>query len=357
MPAHLNEKSGIIGLGLESSCDETSASIVRNGREVLSNIIKSQIDLHREYYGVVPEIASRAHLEVINGLIERAMKEAGVGFSDLSYVAATSRPGLVGSLLIALQSAKAVSYTLGIPLMGINHIEAHLYAAFLNGVDPFFPFIGLIVSGGNSALYNVRGTGDLELIGKTADDAVGEAFDKVAKFLELGYPGGPVVEKLARRAKERKILFPKILADSDDYRFSYSGLKTAVINYVKQNPGSAKDEIVYSFQERALELLIRRVFKAARNFNIKDIVIAGGVAANGRLREMIEDARVKGERVIIPPPVLCTDNAAMVAGLGFQYFREGLYDDLSIDARPRIQGEVCGHAGAPPDSGSKIFSF
>ncbi|MBN2402250.1 MAG: tRNA (adenosine(37)-N6)-threonylcarbamoyltransferase complex transferase subunit TsaD [Spirochaetes bacterium] len=329
-------KKDIVGLGLESSCDETSASVVLNGKRILSNIIKSQIDLHREYFGVVPEIASRAHLEVINKIIKIALREAGVKFSGLKYVAATARPGLVGSLLIALQSAKAVSYSLRIPLIAVNHLEAHLYAPFLEGIEPVYPFMGLLVSGGNTNLYIVRGIGDMELLGRTADDAAGEAFDKVAKYLNLGYPGGPIIEKLASQSKTKKKLFPKILADSTDFRFSYSGLKTAVVNYIKKNPNADKAGIVYSFQERALEILARKVYKAARQYNIKDIVIAGGVAANGRLRVMLHEAKAEDERLIIPSPVLCTDNAAMVAGIACKYFYADITDDLNVDAQPRV---------------------
>jgi N6-L-threonylcarbamoyladenine synthase len=329
-------KNDILGLGLESSCDETSASIVINGKHILSNVIKSQIDLHKEYFGVVPEIASRAHLEVINEIIKIALDEAGIKFTDLTYTAATARPGLVGSLLIALQSAKAVSYALNIPLIAVNHLEAHLYAPFLENNDMVHPFIGLLVSGGNTNLYIVKGTGDMELLGKTADDAVGEAFDKVAKYLGLGYPGGPIVEKLAAQSKTKKKLFPKILADSQDFRFSYSGLKTAVVNYVKENPEADKYGIVYSFQERALEVLVRKVYKAARQYNIKNIVIAGGVAANGRLRDLLNENKTEDEKLIIPSPVLCTDNAAMVAGIAYQYYSKGITDNLNVDAEPRI---------------------
>jgi N6-L-threonylcarbamoyladenine synthase len=331
-------KNDIVGLGLESSCDETSASVVINGKKILSNLIKSQIDLHREYYGVVPEIASRAHLEVINDLIKAALIEAGIKFSDLTYTAATARPGLIGSLLIAVQSAKAISYSLGIPLIAVNHLEAHLYAPFLEDVELVYPFIGLLVSGGNTSLFLVNGTDNMELLGKTADDAAGEAFDKVAKYLDLGYPGGPVIEKLAAQvqSKVKKKLFPKILADSRDYRFSYSGLKTAVVNYVKENPLEDKSGIVYCFQERALEVLVRKVYQAARQYNVKDIVIAGGVAANSRLREMLSEKRAEDERLIIPSPLLCTDNAAMVAGIGYQYYCRGAFSTLSVDVEPRV---------------------
>ena len=325
-----------IGLGLESSCDETAAAVVENGRSILSNIISSQIDLHREYYGVVPEIASRAHLETINILIEKALRDSGISFKDLDYVAATSRPGLVGSLLIALQSAKVVSYALGIPLIAVNHLEAHLYAPFLNGREPSFPYIGLLVSGGNTVLYHVRDIGEMEVIGRTVDDAVGEAYDKIAKFLDLGYPGGPVIESLARTAAGRKIIFPKILPEPGDLRFSYSGIKTAVINYVKQNPDADRAELVYGFQERVLEILVRRAFAAARSRGIRTIVVAGGVAANGRLRSLLDAERRDGEEIVIPPPALCTDNAAMVAGLGFRYFEKERFDTTAVDVHARV---------------------
>lgn len=326
----------ITGLGLESSCDETSAAIVVEGRSILSNMINSQIELHSDYSGVVPEIASRAHLENINGLIASALAEAGLSFSDLDYVAATNRPGLIGSLLIALQSAKAISFTLGIPLIAINHLEAHLYAPFLEGREPEYPFIGLLISGGNTALYKISGPGEMKLIGKTVDDAVGEAYDKVSKFLGLGYPGGPVVERIAREAVKKKVFFPKILTDPEDRRFSYSGLKTAVINHIKANPGDDIPEIVYSFQERALELLSRRLFTAAREEGIKRMVIAGGVAANGRLREILNSEKRSGEEIIIPSPLLCTDNAAMIAGIGYQYFKRGIFDPLSSDVTAKV---------------------
>ncbi|MBP7734995.1 MAG: tRNA (adenosine(37)-N6)-threonylcarbamoyltransferase complex transferase subunit TsaD [Spirochaetes bacterium] len=325
-----------LGLGLESSCDETAAAVVRDGRVVLSNIISSQIDLHRDYYGVVPEIASRAHLETINILIEKALEESGASFKDLDYVAATNRPGLVGSLLIALLSAKVISRTMGIPLVAVNHLEAHLYAPFLEGREQAFPYIGLLVSGGNTVLYHVRGVGDMEIIGRTADDAAGEAFDKIAKYLDLGYPGGPVIEKLARTAAGKTVRFPKILPEPGDTRFSYSGIKTAVINYVKQNPGADRAGLVHGFQERVLELLVRRAFAAARSRGISSIVVAGGVAANGRLREMLDGEKRGSEEIIIPSPGLCTDNAAMVAGIGFRYFDAGRYDSCAVDVHGRV---------------------
>jgi len=326
----------IIGLGLESSCDETAASIVKNGETILSNIIYSQIDIHKEYYGVVPEIASRSHLEVINDLVDRALKDGGVKFSDLNYVASTNRPGLVGSLLIALQSAKALSFTLNIPMIAINHLEAHLYAPFLEGNVSDYPYLGLLISGGNTVLYIIKGVGDMEIVGKTVDDAVGEAFDKISKFLELGYPGGPLIEKLAENSIEKKVFFPKILTDPKDTRFSYSGLKTAVVNYIKNNPQADNADMVYSFQERAFELLIRRTFNAARKYGIKKIIVAGGVASNGRLRKLLNEKKNDDEEIIIPSKILCTDNAAMVAGLGYHYFRMDKYSTLEEDVSPRV---------------------
>ncbi len=326
----------VIGLGLESSCDETSASIVVNGSRILSNRIFSQIDIHRSYYGVVPEIASRSHLETINLLIDEALTEAGIGFSDLDYVSVTNRPGLVGSLIITLQSAKAVSFVLDIPLIAVNHLEAHLYAPFLEGNKLEFPYLGLLVSGGNTAIYLVRGINDIDVLGKTSDDAVGEAFDKVAKFLDLGYPGGPAVEKSAARAVSRDIRLPKLLRDSTDLRFSYSGIKTAVINLMRENPETDVREIAYSFQERALELLVRNIFRASKDLNIKKIVVAGGVACNGRLREILHESCLNGEKIIIPSPNLCTDNAAMVAGIGYRYFVMGQSDGLETDVYARV---------------------
>lgn len=323
-------------MGLESSCDETAVAVVADGKIISSHAIFSQIHLHKEYYGVVPEIASRAHLEVINDLIDYCLKQAGIAFKDLSYAAATCRPGLVGSLLISLQSAKALSYSLSIPLIAVHHLEAHLYAPFLEGHGIEFPFIGLLVSGGNTALYHVRDFGNFSLLGSTTDDAVGEAFDKIAKFLSLGYPGGPVIEKLAKQATVKKPLFPKILADSShNYSFSYSGIKTAVINYIKENPDADKSEVVYSFQERALEILARRLFEASRQLNISTLVVAGGVASNTRLRELIVQQKKDYHTIVFPSPALCTDNGAMVAGIGYHYYKKGIFSPLSADVNAR----------------------
>jgi N6-L-threonylcarbamoyladenine synthase len=328
----MTKNKRILGLGLESSCDETAAAVIENGVTVLSNRIASQINLHSEYFGVVPEIASRAHLEVINGLIEQSLDDANISIDEIDYVAATNRPGLIGSLLIALQNAKIISYIQKIPLIAVNHLEAHLYSPFLDNNKINYPYIGLIVSGGNTSLYIVHGISNLELLGKTTDDAIGEAYDKVSKFMQLGYPGGPIIDKLAKDASEKQIHFPKLLAAKNDtYQFSYSGLKTAVINEIKKFPTTSPEEIAHAFQESALELLIRRTFKAARDNNISTIVVAGGVAANSRLRELFFVNKKKKEEIFIPSQSLCTDNGAMIGGVAYHYFAKGQYDSW-IDA-------------------------
>lgn len=325
----------ILGLGIESSCDETAASVVADGRKILSNRISSQIDIHRAFNGVVPEIASRAHLEIVNELVREALEEANVSFGDLSYAAATTHPGLVGSLLIASQSAKAMSFALGIPFIAVNHLEAHLHAAFIENEDLEFPFIGLLVSGGNTLLCEVRGTGDMRLLGRTGDDAVGEAYDKVAKILGLGYPGGPVIDKLARSAKIRATVFPRMLVRHEDYSFSYSGLKTAVMTYHRNNPGADVAETAWGFQESACEILVRRTMAASKNLGISRIVVAGGVASNSRLRELFAQACVSGEKVYFPSPIFCTDNAAMVGVCAYSYYKRGEYTPLSADVSAR----------------------
>ena len=314
-----------IGLGFETSCDETSVSVVENGRKILSNVISSQIDIHREYSGVVPEIASRSHLEVINNATDRALQDAGISFEDLDFVSCANRPGLIGSLMISMQSAKVVSFFMNIPLVTVSHIEAHLYAAFLSNTSLSFPFIGLLVSGGNTALYYAEDIGKLSLIGRTTDDAVGEAFDKVSKYLGLGYPGGPVIDRLAATAVLKNINFPKkVNTKNDPFEFSYSGIKTAVINYIEKNPDAPKEEIVYAFQESAVEILLSRLILAAEKHGTENIVVAGGVAANSRLRERLRGLG-KQYRIFLPEHILCTDNAAMVAGLGYHYYKRGIF--------------------------------
>lgn len=330
--------SRLFGLGLESSCDETAAAVVSDGLTVVSNIISSQIDLHKEYHGVVPEIASRAHLEQVNALIETALEQAQCTLNDISYVSVTNRPGLIGSLMITLQAAKVISYLKKIPLITVNHLEAHLYAPYLTGQQISYPYLGLLVSGGNTALYLVHGVGRTELLGRTTDDAVGEAYDKISKYLKLGYPGGPVIDGLAKKAKKKNITFPKMLASDRTYRFSYSGLKTAVVNYVNDNPDSDPAEIAWAFQESAVELLLRKTISASEQFGLNHIVVAGGVAANSRLRELFKSQ--KKYKVYFAPPELCTDNAAMVAGLGYHYFKMGEYSHLDAEVFPKVKERV-----------------
>ena len=325
----------IIGLGLESSCDETSASVILNGNKILSNIISSQIDIHSEYFGVVPEIASRAHLELVNGVVDEALKEAGVTFKDLSYVACTNRPGLVGSLLITLQSAKCISYLNNLPLITLSHIEAHLHAVFLMAQIPSYPFIGLLVSGGNTALYKIDDVDSLTLIGRTTDDAIGEAYDKISKYLGLGYPGGPIIDKLAKEAKIKEYLFPRNIQTKDDpFKFSYSGLKTSVVNFVKKFPQHSIPEIAWAFQESAIDILLKRLVAACEKFDIYDVAVAGGVAANSRLRERLIELGEK-YKICIPSPILCTDNAAMVGALGYHYFLRGDFASLEAEVFPK----------------------
>jgi len=328
----------VYGLGLESSCDETAVAVVRDGVSIESNIISSQIEIHREYFGVVPEIASRAHLEQVNALIDDALKESGRSLDEMSYVAVTNRPGLIGSLMITLQAAKVISYIKQIPLITINHLEAHLYAPFLAGAEISYPYLGLLISGGNTALYIVNGVGELEILGKTTDDAVGEAYDKISKYLNLGYPGGPVIDALAKEAVKKKISFPKILAADHAFRFSYSGLKTAVVNFVNENPGESPAEIAWAFQESATELLCRKTFAAAEQCGLSKIVVAGGVAANSRIRERF--AARTDLNVFFAPPVLCTDNAAMVAGLGYHYFLKNEFSALDVEVFPKVKERV-----------------
>lgn len=325
-----------IGLGLESSCDETAAAVVENGRTVLSNIISSQIDLHREYYGVVPEIASRAHLETINILIERSLRGAGKTFADLDYVAATSRPGLVGSLLIALQSAKVISYALKVPLVAVNHLEAHLYAPFLEGREPAFPYIGLLVSGGNTALYLVGGTGDMEVIGRTVDDAAGEAYDKTAKVLGLPYPGGPEVDRLAAGGNPGAFDFPVPLKGSSEIAFSFSGLKTAAVTEINRLAAAGGPlpvaDICASFQRAAVDSLVGKLALAVKKTGVKTVAVSGGVAANSALRAALRAK--KGWKVFLPPPNRCTDNAVMIAAAGYNAFVRGERSSLSFSPDP-----------------------
>lgn len=317
----------MITLGIETSCDETAAAVIRKGR-ILSSIVSSSVPLHEKYGGVIPEIASRFHIEYINQVTKKALKKAGITFNDLDQVAVTEAPGLPGSLLAGKSFAKALSYSLGIPVVGIDHLAAHLYANFLVKDPPSaqFPFVGAVVSGGHTNIFISRSFSDLELLGRTRDDAIGEAFDKVAKILGIGYPGGPRIEKYARRAvKKSPINFPRPYLDKDSFDFSLSGLKTAVLYYVRNKKISPREvsRICWSFQEAIFDVLVERIVKACKKFRINEVLLGGGVIANMRLRARLKlVCKELGYKLFYPPPALCVDNAAMVAGLGERLLKE-----------------------------------
>jgi len=323
-------------LALESSCDETAAAVVRDGRQVLSNLISSQVDLHAVYGGVVPELASRRHLEVINPLVEEALSTAGVKQDDLEGIVVTRGPGLVGALLVGVSFAKAYAYALNIPMIGVHHIEGHIQAIQLEEkVD--YPFLAVAVSGGHTHLYRVDGIGQYHLLGRTVDDAAGEAFDKVAKMLGLGYPGGPVIDKLAAENDSGGIVFPRPMLKKDNFNFSFSGMKTAVLNYL-QRLESAPDvttigQISSAFQTAVVDVITQKTLRAAESENLDRIVVAGGVACNSGLRKKFAQLTASNSvDVFFPTPILCADNAAMLAVAGDYYLSQGLSSGLDLNA-------------------------
>jgi len=328
-------------LGIETSCDETAAAIVEDGKKIISNIVASQISIHQKYGGVVPEIASRKHMEDIIPVIDKALDESGKKITDLSAIAVTHGPGLIGSLLVGLSVAKAMAYAKTIPLIGVNHLEAHIYANFLEHNDIKPPFVCLIVSGGHTSLVYIKRFGEYKLLGQTKDDAAGEVFDKIAKVLDLGYPGGPIIEKLAKEGDPSSIKFPRPILNDKSYDFSFSGLKTAVIYYIKElkeeNKNIPVSDILASFQQAVTDVLVGKTLKAALNFKTKQIILAGGVAANSSLRKEIkEKANLLNIKVFYPSISLCTDNAAMVASAGYYKFKENKKSSLSLDAASRL---------------------
>ncbi|MFZ5823302.1 MAG: tRNA (adenosine(37)-N6)-threonylcarbamoyltransferase complex transferase subunit TsaD [Bacillota bacterium] len=326
-------------LGIESSCDETAASVVAGGRKVLSNIIASQVDLHRKYGGVVPEIASRKHLDLILPTVREALDAAGTPLESIDAIAVTYGPGLVGTLLVGLSAAKALAFALDKPLIGVNHLEGHIYANFLGDSPPSFPLICLIVSGGHTDLLYMTGHGEMELLGRTLDDAAGEAFDKVARSVGLGYPGGPQVEKLAALGDPEAVPLPRA-ATEGVYDFSFSGLKTAVLQYV-QKKGPLSDQqradLAASFQRAVTSVLAAKTLRAAQEKGVSQVILAGGVASNSALRRaMVETLSPHGIAVGYPPPVLCTDNAAMIAAAGYYLWRAGVRHSLDLNAVPGL---------------------
>ena len=329
-------------LAIENSCDETAAAVVKNGREVLSNIISSQIALHTLYGGVVPEIASRKHIEKINQVIEQALAEADVTLDELDAIGVTYGPGLVGALLVGVAEAKAISYAKGIPLVGVHHIEGHISANYIENPDLEPPFGCLVVSGGHTHLVAVKDYGEYEILGRTRDDAAGEAFDKVARAIGLGYPGGPKIDKAAKEGNPQAISFPRAKIGDSEYDFSFSGLKSAVLNYINgcrmKGEEISVPDVAASFQKAVTDVLVEHSMHAVREYGFKKMAIAGGVASNSALRSAMEEAcRKENVKFYRPSPILCTDNAAMIGAAAYYEFQKGFRSDFSLNAVPNLK--------------------
>ena len=329
-------------LAIESSCDETASSVVVNGRDVRSNVISSQIDIHTLYGGVVPEIASRKHIERINQVVQQSLDDAGMTLDEMDAVAVTYGPGLVGALLVGVAEAKAIAWAKGLQLLGIHHIEGHISANYIENPDLEPPFGCLVVSGGHTHLVRVKDYGEYEILGKTADDAAGEAFDKVARAIGLGYPGGPKIDMAAREGDPSAIEFPHGKVRGADYDFSFSGLKSAVLNYLneKQMKGEAvcTRDVAASFQKSVVDVLVEHSVHAINEFGFRKFAIAGGVASNTALRSAMEEAcRRRGVRFYRPSPILCTDNAAMIGAAAYYEYRKGARSDWSLNAVPNLK--------------------
>lgn len=330
-------------LGIETSCDETAVAVVEDGRKILSNIVFSQW-VHKKYWGVVPELASREHIKTILPLLKTALEESGVSLDQIDGIAVTCGPGLVGSLLIGLCFAKGLSFSLKKPLIGINHIEGHIFSNFLEFPELSPPFVCLVVSGGHSTLVYVKAKGKYEVLGRTRDDAPGEAFDKVARILELEYPGGPSIDRIAQECQSEPVRFPRAFLEAGNFDFSFSGLKTAVAIYVSRLSSEEKEKqrtcIAKGFQEAIVDVLVDKSIKAAFELKVDQIAIAGGVANNSRLREKLSsEAKKEGIKLCIPSPVLCTDNAAMIAAAGYFHLQEGEKSTLDLNAFPHLSLE------------------
>lgn len=333
-------------LGIETSCDETSAAVLEDGRRILSSVVASQVDLHAKFGGIVPEVASRKHVELINPVIQEALEGAGVGLSAIEAVAVTNGPGLLGALLVGICAAKSIAWARSIPLIGLHHVEAHISALYLSNPEIEYPFLCLVVSGAHSDLILVSSFGDYKILGRSRDDAAGEAFDKGARAMGLGYPGGPIIDRLGKLGNRRAVHFPRARLDSP-YDFSFSGLKASVLRYMREDGDTLPiEDIAASFQEAIVEMLSDKLFAAARDYDAPRIGVAGGVAANSRLKdEILRRADAAGIPAFVPPISLCTDNAAMVAAAGYRRLERGEISDLSLDAfatRAITAGSVLG---------------
>lgn len=337
-----NTKEDVLILAIESSCDETAAAVVKNGREVLSNVIYSQIDLHTLYGGVVPEIASRKHIEKINQVVEKALADAGVTLQDITAVAVTYGPGLVGALLVGVSEAKAIAFAADKPLVGVHHIEGHICANYIENKELEPPFLCLVVSGGHSHLVMVKDYGEYEILGRTRDDAAGEAFDKVARAIGLGYPGGPKVDKVSREGNPEAISFPRAKVEDSVYDFSFSGLKSAVLNYLNgcQMKGIEVNQadVAASFQKAVVDVLVEHSLHAVRQYGVNKFAIAGGVASNSHLREALERACAQQNITFYhPSPIFCTDNAAMIGVAGYYEYIRGTRHGWDLNAVPNLK--------------------
>ena len=329
-------------LGIETSCDETAAAVLRGGRQILSNVVYSQAKLHEKYGGVVPEVASRDHLKKLPYVLDEALERAGVRLEEVGLIGATRGPGLVGALLVGLSMAKGLAYGLGVPLVGVNHLEGHLFAHYIErGDEAPPPFVALIVSGGHTALVHVRAWGDYETLGETRDDAAGEAFDKVGKLLGLSYPAGPEIDRLARQGDPRAVELPRPMLEEPGFDFSFAGLKTAVLYHLKRHPDTPVEDVAASFQEAVVDVLVEKTLKAARRLGLHRVVVVGGVAANSRLRERFQgEAERRGYEVHFPALGLCTDNAAMIAAAAHFHYAQGRVPPSASEAAWRLSPQA-----------------
>lgn len=338
----MDKNSDVLILAIESSCDETAAAVVKNGREILSNVISSQIALHTLYGGVVPEIASRKHIEKINQVTEQALKDAGVTWDDITAIAVTYGPGLVGALLVGVSFAKSLAFALKKPLIGVHHIEGHISANFIESKELEPPFMCLVVSGGHSHLVKVKDYGEYEILGRTRDDAAGEAFDKVARAIGLGYPGGPKIDKVSCEGNPNAISFPRAKVADNEYDFSFSGLKSAVLNYLNtcemKGEPVVQADVAASFQQAVVDVLVSHSMDALKRYDFKKFAIAGGVASNSHLRAAFEEeCQKRSIEFFHPAPILCTDNAAMIGAAAYYEYIKGVRHGLDLNAVPNLK--------------------